>query len=434
MALQEITKNLFGFVQNSKIIFLSWDPASFDSTTLAKLFIRIKFTNTKGETQTLPVSPSNAVLVSNILKRINEQKKLVVVGHNFKILFTLFKRLTSKTIPLQNLFDLGWYESYYSLPSSLNNPSLMTSHLKKWFADEYAIKIYKNIFFKLITQTLPNIESVGLVNVNLGLLVFPNFVVEGQANGRLSCVCEYKRCYNPHSLSDEEKQELNLYSSDEFFVWFDYRNMEVSVLAELANDEFLKKIIIGNPMTVYEKIFEIATGTTNPDARRIAKQMFLPCIYGQAQNGLAKSLDISVDQAAIYLHNLRDKFSKSFEYVEKFQQIAAETNTATDAFGRIRRFEQDDSFKARNFAVQAPSALLCLEALVRLESACNGNFEVIFTVHDGYVISAKKPVLEEAYKLAKKCLQETSDLIPIELNVSTKIGRNLAKMQNIGRR
>ena len=146
MALQEITKNLFGFVQNSKIIFLSWDPASFDSTTLAKLFIRIKFTNTKGETQTLPVSPSNAVLVSNILKRINEQKKLVVVGHNFKILFTLFKRLTGKTIHLQNLFDLGWYESYYSLPSSLNNPSLMTSHLKTWLANEYAIKIYKNIF------------------------------------------------------------------------------------------------------------------------------------------------------------------------------------------------------------------------------------------------------------------------------------------------
>lgn len=434
MQLQELTKNLFDFAQKSKVVFLSWEPSNFDSTTLSKLFVKIKFQNSKNESQIISLNASNAVVVHNILKRISEQKKMFILGHNFKPLFTLFKRLTGNILPFDNLFDLGWFESYSALPSSKDQIAQMVANFKLWMADENAMKIYRSVFAKLITQTLPDVESVGLVNTNLGLMVFPNFVVEGQNNGRLSCVCEYKRCYNPHSLSDDEKNDLILPNMDEFFVWFDFRNMEVAVLAELADDDNLKHIIKKYPNMVYEKIFETATGATSPDARKLAKQMFLPCIYGQGQNGLSKSLDISVDQASIYLHNLREKFSKSFAYVENFQKEAAENGTVKDAFGRIRRFSSDEPFKARNFAIQAPSALLCLESLVNLHDASNGIFRVVFTVHDGYVIAAKKNVVEEAFHKAKSALQKPSSFIPIEFRVATKVGKNLGKMQELGKR
>lgn len=434
MQLQDLTTKLFDFFKQTKVIFVTWDPKSFDSTTLAKLQVRIKFENSKGLSITFPLNSSNCLLFTNILEKMDNTKRTVFVGHDFKILFTFFRRLNNKLLDIANVFDLEWYESYYSKESSVGNLTLQAKHLKEWLNNDEAIKTYSNVFSKLIVKTLPAIESNGLVNNNLGLMVFPNFVVEGQTNGRLSCICEYRRCYNPHSLSDVEKADLYLAKDSEMFVWFDYNNMEVNVLAELADDENLKDIITNHPKLVYEKIFEAVTNTSNPDARKLAKQMFLPCIYGQGASGLAKSLDISLDQAAIYLHNMRNKFSKSFVFVENAQKIAEEKQAVSDRFGRIRRFPSGDSFKARNFAIQAPSALLCLEALVNLQEVAESLFKVMFTVHDGYCISGEKKNLEEAYRKAKIVLEKPSRFLSVKLNVSAKLGRNLAKMTSIGKR
>jgi hypothetical protein len=434
MQLQDLTAKLFDFFSKTRMVFVTWDPVSFDSTTLAKLQVRIRFDNGKDNSIAVPLNSSNCLIITNILEKLNSTRKTVFVGHDFKILFTFFRRLNNKLLDLANVFDLGWYESYYSKPSSAGNQVLQVKHLKEWFANQDSMRVYQNIFSKLIVQTLPAIEGNGLINTDLGLLVFPNFVVEGQANGRLSCICEYKRCYNPHSLSDDEKADLILGKDNELFIWFDYNNMEVAVLAELANDDNLKELISKNPKQVYEKIFECATGTVVEDARKLAKTMFLPCIYGQGAAGLAKSLDISLDQAAIYLHNLRNAFSKSFTFVENAHKEAAENSCATDRFGRVRRFQSDEAFKARNFAIQAPSALLCLESLVNLQNAAGKLFKVMFTVHDGYCIAGEKSYLEEAYRLAKSVLEKTSEFLPVKLSVSAKLGRNLAKMTSIGKR
>jgi hypothetical protein len=434
MHLQEITVKLHEFLKSSKVVFLSWTPTNFDSTTLAKLYVKMTFTKSDGSSVSFGITTQNCTLITNILQKINSETKTVFVGHNFKIIFSLFRRLTGKSLEIGNVFDLGWYESYFTLPNSIGDTQKQSIHLRKWITDPKAVKIYKTVFLPLITTVLPSIESNGLVNTNLGILVFPNFVVEGQVNGRLSCICEYKRCYNPHSLSDEEKDELVLPNLSEIFVWFDYRNMEVAVLAELSNDRNLKNIIQNHPKDVYEKICFEATKSNTENARNIGKQLFLPCVYGQGANGVAKSLDISVDQAAIFLHNLRNSFPEAFGYIEKYQNQAEETQQGTDSFGRVRSFPQGDSFKARNFAVQAPSALLCLESLVRLQNASNGIFKVIFTVHDGYCISANKDKVQDAYKIARDVLQQQSEFLPISLQVSTKIGKSLSKMTIIGKR
>ncbi|MEY4572917.1 MAG: hypothetical protein RLZ10_2178, partial [Bacteroidota bacterium] len=41
MQLNEITSKLYDFLNRSKAVFLTWDPTSFDSTTLAKLQIKL---------------------------------------------------------------------------------------------------------------------------------------------------------------------------------------------------------------------------------------------------------------------------------------------------------------------------------------------------------------------------------------------------------
>ena len=434
MHLQEITVKLHDFLKSSKVIFLSWNPSNFDSTSLVRLHVKLQFTKADGSFITFEVTAQNCHILVNILAKINEESKTVFVGHNFKIIFTLFKRLTKKSLQIGNVFDLHWYESYVSLPTSVGNIDLQTKHLKLWIGDANSLKIYKSVFIQLINHVLPEIESNGLINNNLGILVYPNFVVEGQVNGRLSCICEYRRCYNPHSLSDNEKTDLELPSKDEIFIWFDYRNMEVSVLAEISNDQNLKNIIANFPEEVYEKICFEAIGKPVENSRAIGKQLFLPCIYGQGANGIAKNLDISVEQASIYLHNLRSKFSTAFQFIEKHQNDAQNCKLDQDNFGRIRKFEEGESFKARNFAVQSPSALLCLESLVNLQKAADNQYKIIFTVHDGYCIAANKDKVENAYKIAREVLQSKSQILPISFRVSTKIGKSLLKMAIIGKR
>jgi len=434
MQLNEITSKLYDFLNRSKAVFLTWDPTSFDSTTLAKLQIKLKFQNSKQEFVGFTVNAGNSVVLTNILEKVNDVTKTVFIGHDFKNLFTLFRRLNKKPLCLTNIFDLHWYESYLGLQTSKNDITAQMRHIKDWLANQTLSSLYKQIYRPLIVEVLPDIESVGLVNQDLGTLVFPNFVVEGQTNGRLSCICEYKRCYNPHSLSDEEKECLTLFENDGIFLWYDYNNMEVSVLAELADDPVLKEIIQNHPKHVYEKIFEKITGVQNENARKMAKSMFLPCIYGQGPNGLAKTLNISQEQAAIYLHKMTDAFPKSFAYVEGIQRDAKEKGTVNDRLGRIRHFTDETYFKARNFAVQSPSALLCLESLVNLHKSTDNKFRIIFTVHDGYCIAATKSNVEHAYKTARSVLQQQSSILPINFNVSIKIGRNLAKMVPIGQR
>lgn len=434
MQLNEITTKLYDFLSRSKAVFLTWDPTSFDSTTLAKLQIKLKFQNSKQEFVAFTVNAGNSVVLTNILQKVNDVTKTVFIGHDFKNLFTLFRRINKKPLSLTNIFDLHWYESYLGLQPSKNDIKTQMKHTKDWIANESISTLYKQIYRPLIVEVLPDIEAEGLVNQDLGTLVFPNFVVEGQTNGRLSCICEYKRCYNPHSLSEEEKECLTLVENDAVFLWYDYNNMEVSVLAELADDPNLKEIIQNNPKQVYEKIFEKVTGSQNENSRKLAKTMFLPCIYGQGANGLAKSLNISQEQAAIYLHKMNDAFPKSFSYVETIQKEAKEKGIVQDRLGRTRHFNEETYFKARNFAIQSPSALLCLESLANLHKETKNQFKIIFTVHDGYCITATKSNVEHAYKTARSVLQQQSSILPIKLNVSVKIGRNLAKMVQIGQR
>lgn len=429
--LQQLSETLYSMITSESVLFVSW-PRPVDSTTFAKLVLRLTISTLDDRTVTLSLTPENAVVLLKLCEKLNEVKSTPLIGHDLKDLFTFYRRINGKPLNLNNVFDLHWYESYLRLETSKDNKVLSLEYFKKWLMSPKIIKIYKSVYQQLICKTLPAIESFAFYEEDAGHLVYPNYHVEGQENGRLSCSCHGKRCYNPHSLGPEKKN-LCLVSKNDVIFQFDYRNMEVSVLANLSNDAHLLSIIDQKEHDVYSSIFKKTTGIENHvEARNLGKKMFLPIIYGQTASGLAKSLDISVDQAQIYFNKLHVSFPKAFDYVEGFQNEVKKTGMVYDYFDRRRSFDVNEAYKARNFAVQSPAALICLESLIKLDIGNQGNYRLVFHVHDGYCIVCKQKDMQDVYHHAKKILEQNSDFLPdLKLGVATKVGKSLEKMTTL---
>lgn len=429
----DLTTSLYEACQSEKFLFCAWTPVDPDSTTLVDCNIKLQLFGLKGYNQIFNISPDNALSVATMLTSVVNEKNTMIVGYNFKNLFTLFGRICSKNLFFKFFYDLYWYESYNSLPSSMGNTTIATKNFINFTKDVSAIRFYKLVYMPLIQQALPAMESFILRHDFKCVLVYPNYLVEGQENGRLLCNNEKKYSYNPHSLG-EDKSALALPPKFKYFMQMDYKNMEVSVLAEIAKDNYLLDIV-KNSEDVYSEIFYQATGDKNfENAREFGKKMFLPVIYGQTANSLSKVLDISVDQSEKFINNLRDKFPASFHFVEKAANDAKNQGCCVDYFGRKRIFDEGSYYKARNFVVQSPASLICLYYLVQLYKGTKNLFSLVFHVHDGYFMAISRENLQSGYRVAKNILESENELIAgLRLKVSSKIGLKLDGMQTTER-
>lgn len=412
------------------LLFLEWDPTEPDSTTLVNFNFKLLISGLHGFNRSFTLTSDNYIHVLSLFDSIITAKKKPVIGYNFKTLFSVYKRLSKRSLNISNFIDLYWYESYRSLQSSVNNKNAALLNFKSMISDSSVFSLYKNLYSDLIGKVIPSIESFAFVNDDTGKIVYSNYHIEGQENGRLSCSCEKKNTFNPHSLGEDKKNLVFFDMSFKYFLQFDYKNMEVSVLASMSADEQLLNIVQSPENNVYERIFEIITNVKNhADAKLLGKKLFLPLIYGQTQSGLSKNLDISIDQAEIYINQARKIFKKSFEFVEDAQTKCLKQGYVEDVFGRKRLLEKTEAYKARNFIIQSPSALICLEALLKLYKNTNDLFSIAFHVHDGYFLAIKKDNIQDAFFSAKNILESKTELMPdLNLRVSSKAGMNLEKM------
>lgn len=430
----QLYEDMYKLFTSETLLLCSHAPKELDSTTLSKLALNLVFSSKTGSKVSCSITPDYASILHRLFDSMVGVKSPPILGHGFKDVFTFFTRLNNRPLNMANVFDLGWYESYVNVESSNGDLYLMLSNFKNWLQNKNILNIYQKIYSKLITSTLPAIESFALLNEDSNKLVFPTYRVEGQENGRLSCICDRKRSYNPHSLG-EEKKNLALHNYGNVIYQFDYKNMEVSVLAILSKDSSLLDIVHGTK-DVYETIFEQVTGLQNHEnARNFGKKMFLPVIYGQTPSGMSKSLDISIDQAQIYFEKLLKLFPHAFGYVESFQKTAQKFEEVEDQFGRKRSVKVDEAYKARNFAIQSPAALICLESLVKLDKESKSLYKIAFHVHDGYYLACKQKDMLDVYHHAKSILETKSEFMSdLKLTVATNVGKSLDKLVPVNRK
>jgi DNA polymerase I-like protein with 3'-5' exonuclease and polymerase domains len=263
---------------------------------------------------------------------------------------------------------------------------------------------------------------VGVVHRNQKKKLHANYDIAGQVNGRMRCDLGFTFGYNPHSAGEEERKNLRPSSFDHLFIYLDFRHMEVNALQWLSEDKALGEILESGE-DVYEGIWRELTGLSgDPSYRDKCKTVFLPVAYGLGAKALAYKLKISEATASRLWANIYKKFPQAMGWLRNQEIIGGEV---CDAFGRCRKFEED-LYKIRNFVVQSPASLLCLDKLVVLRHDLGNIAKVVAHVHDGYILSAHATIAQQAKEMAVKSLETESEFFPgLKLKVSCRMGQDL---------
>jgi len=296
--------------------------------------------------------------------------------------------------------------------------------------------VYKKLHLPLITTVVPHLESTGILDTVRGCRVHAYYEIDGQENGRLKCHGAYKRSFVPHAMKPETRQALKPRAQNELFMLFDYKGQEVFMLAWMSKDPLLQELC--KEPDVYSALYEKLVGKKceSKNDREMAKKFFLPVIYGQQAYALSQRCGVAIDVAEKIVDRIDALFPAALAFIEGYQRQLQELGYAKDIFGKRRySFEEGREFSVRNFAVQSPSAVVCLEKLTHLYFALKDKTDLAYTVHDGYVVYATKENWKTIYKLAYDVLSGESDFCPgLRLRVTCRAGRNLDDLKSLARK
>jgi hypothetical protein len=357
----------------------------------------------------------------------------VLLGWDIKGLFSYVHAKAGKPwIPDSSVFDLKVLERYVGLdrqaPADFFEARARLGELISHPSWQELKRVYRRIYTPLVCRIIPEIEAVGIVHRKLKKRLHANYDVTGQANGRMACSKGYSAGYNPHSIMPDDAPELRPPFFDHVFLYLDYNHMEVNTLQWLSQDSALGEILASGE-DVYCGIWKrLGGGECTETLRKVCKGVFLPVAYGQGTGSLATVNNVSINAARGLRTRINETFPMSMNWLARQQELASPS--ATDAFGRCREFGEDENYKVRNFVVQSPAALYCLDKLVKLWHDIRDVARVVAHIHDGYVLSAPRLMAKQVRDMAVKSLEAENDLFPgLNLKVTCKVGATFAELK-----
>ena len=224
---------------------------------------------------------------------------------------------------------------------------------------------------------------------------------------------------------------------------FDYSQIELRLLAEVARIDSLKEAFIEgidiHKLTA-SQVFSVTTEKVTSEMRREAKAINFGIIYGLSAHGLSKQLNISRIQAKEYIDSYFRQYPGIKNYMENTKEYARKFGFVKTLFGRkcfishindknlIRRAYAER--QAINAPLQGAAADIIKRAMRKIYwSIKNLNFKssMILQVHDELVLESPEeevekivPVIKEIMISAPKPLYSMQ--IPLEVDVG--IGSN----------
>ena len=275
--------------------------------------------------------------------------------------------------------------------------------------------------------------------------VHTSFLLAATNTGRLAS--SDPNLQNIPIKSDDGKDIRKAFVSqkDHLLISADYNQIEMRILADLADVKELKKAFKNNidiHSLTASQIFNIDIKKVNQDQRRKAKAINFGIIYGISQYGLAKQINVSNYEAEEFLNAYFAKFPEIKVYMDQTIKFCRKSGYVNNIFGRKSHFINinDKNYNIRNFqeraAINAPiqgsaSEIMRL-AMMRLDKKMNEeNFKkskMLLQIHDELIFETHK---DEVKKLSKIIINEMSSVansdqhsFTIPLTVDLNVGDN----------
>ncbi len=249
--------------------------------------------------------------------------------------------------------------------------------------------------------------------------VHTSFLLAATTTGRLASSDPNLQNIPIKSDDGKEIRKAFVAEKDNILVSADYNQIEMRILADLADVKELKKAFKNNVdihSLTASQIFNIDIKKVNKDQRRKAKAINFGIIYGISQYGLAKQINVSNYEAEEFLHSYFGKFPEIKVYMDNTIKFCRKSGYVNNVFGRRSYFNSinDKNYNVRNFqeraAINAPiqgsaSEIMRL-AMIRLDKKLKEHKSIeskmLLQIHDELIFEVKKNEINKMMKIIKE--------------------------------
>ncbi|PLS16959.1 DNA polymerase I [Bacillus sp. M6-12] len=239
----------------------------------------------------------------------------------------------------------------------------------------------------------------------------------------------------PIRLEEGRKIRQAFIPSEKDWVIFaaDYSQIELRVLAHIANDEGLIEAFLAG-MDIHTKtamdVFHVSKEEVTSNMRRHAKAVNFGIVYGISDYGLSQSLGITRKEAGEFI----DQYLKSFpgvqEYMKESIQEAKQKGYSTTLLHRRRYIPEITSrnFNIRSFAertamntpIQGSAADIIKQAMINMSERLkeeNLQAKLLLQVHDELIFEAPQEELEILMKIVPEEMERAVELkVPLKVD------------------
>jgi DNA polymerase-1 len=273
--------------------------------------------------------------------------------------------------------------------------------------------------------------------------VHTTFNQTGAATGRLSSS-------NPNLQNIPVRGELGRQirrafvpgSRDQLLLVADYSQIELRVLAHLADDEGLKAAFASGAdihTATSARVFGLPEDQVDPATRSRAKAINYGLAYGMNAWGLASRLEISVEEAQEFIDAYFASFPQIHDFLDRQVARAAAEGFTETLLGRRRYIPELQAANPRvrdmgrrmalNAPIQGSAADVFKLGMIRVDEALRGSdldCRMLLTVHDELVFEVSTDGVDEAAALVKREM-ESAYALDVPLRADIGHGANWAE-------
>ena len=219
----------------------------------------------------------------------------------------------------------------------------------------------------------------------------------------------------------------------------DYSQIELRIMAHLANDEgLITAFSQGEDIhrATAAEVFNVPLSDVTTDLRRKAKAVNFGLIYGMSAFGLAKQLDVSRSDAQTYINAYFARYPGVKKYMDDTRILAKEQGYVETLFGRRLYLPEIDSRNAAlrqyaertaiNAPMQGTAADIIKRAMLTVDEwLLRGDIDVkmIMQVHDELVFEINTQDIDVAIEKIKSLMSSAAELT-VPLIVDVGVGNN----------
>ena len=275
--------------------------------------------------------------------------------------------------------------------------------------------------------------------------VHTSFLLAATNTGRLASSDPNLQNIPIKTIDGKEIRKAFIAEKDNILISADYNQIEMRILADMADVKELKKAFKDNQdihSLTASQVFGIPINKVSDDYRRKAKAINFGIIYGITQYGLAKQIAVSNQEALDFINAYFKKFPEIKEYMNSTIKVCRKQGYVTNIFGRRIHLRgiNDKNFSVRSFqeraAINAPiqgsAADIIRLAMIKidkiLEEDKKNKVKMLLQIHDELIFECYQKDEVKIKKIIKDAMESisTSDhhMFSIPLEVSINSGNN----------